>query len=189
MWIRMHPAADADLARDPIDRAAPERALHLHARLPLAAPCQRNRNAAAWTKPIDEAHARAVGEAVTVFGAQDWQEHAARQEPPRRVWRHVIVERIHTGKFIDDDHQQDVVGVVDRAKALADLDAIELTAVFEALGHLGDERIGGRLADHFADDRHHLVVGRGVIAVDAYFADDTWARLRVGRRRAAQQDQ
>ena len=41
------------------------------------------------------------------------------------------VERIDAGHFIDDDHQQDVVGILDRSKALADLDAVEAAALFE----------------------------------------------------------
>ncbi len=81
------------------------------------------------------------------------------------------------GHFIDHDHQQDVVGILDRAKALADLDAVEAAAAFELGRDLRDQRVGGRLADDVADDGEDVGVGRGVIAVHAHFADD--ARVTV----------
>ena len=39
-------------------------------------------------------------------------------------------------------------------------------------------RVGGRLADDVADDGEHVGVGRGVIAVDADFADHARRGLR-----------
>ena len=88
------------------------------------------------------------------------------------------------GHFIDDDHQQDVVGILDRSKALADFDAVEAAAPFELVCDLRDQRIGGRLADHVADDAEDVGIGRGVVAVHAHFADDARRGLRV--RDAAQ---
>jgi hypothetical protein len=55
------------------------------------------------------------------------------------------VELVDAREFVDDDHQQDVVGIVDRSEALADLDAVEAAALFELRPDLLDQLIGGGL--------------------------------------------
>ncbi len=65
-----------------------------------------------------------------------------------------------------------VVRIVDGAEPLANVDALEPPALLKARGHLGDERIGGRLAGDFAGDRQHVGIGRGVVAVDSDFGND-----------------
>jgi hypothetical protein len=171
--VRILPPADAELAGDAFDRPRAEGLLELHARLPLTAPCQRHRHAAALAEQIDEAGAHAVGEAVAVFGVHDRQEHAAAPETPHRAGHLALrdVERVDAREFVDDHHQQHVVGVVDRSQALADLDAVEASAAFEPDPDLGDQLIGGRLADDVADDAEDVGIGRGVVAVHADFAD------------------
>ena len=140
-------------------------------------------DAAARPETIDEADARAVGEAVAVLRMQDRHEHAAAPELLHRAGREI--ERIDAGHFVDDDHQQDVVGILDRSKALADLDAVEAAAAFELDLDLGDQLIGRRLADDVADDGEDVGVGRGVIAVHAHFTNDARRGLR-GRGGPAQ---
>ena len=54
---------------------------------------------------------------------------------------------------------------------------------------LVEQRVGGGLADDVADNGEDVGVGRGVVAVDADFADHTGRGLRVRHRRAAEDDQ
>ena len=174
--VRILAAADAEFAGDALDRPLSKGALELHARLALAAPRQRHGDAAARAEAIDEADAGAVGEAVAVFRMQDRHEHAAAPELLHRARREI--ERIDAGHFVDDDHQQDVVGVLDRSKPLAHLDAVEAAALFELVLYLFDQLIGGRLADDVADDAEDVGIRRGVIAVHAHFTDDARRGLR-----------
>src|SRR6185436_1700782 len=188
--MRILAPADAVFSRDPLDRPRLESAFELDARLALAAPGQRNGDAAARPEAIDEAEARAVGETVAVFGMQDRHEHAAAPEAAHRP-RHFPagdVEFVDAWEFVDDHHQQDVVGILDRAETLAHLDAVEAAALFELLLDLLDQLIGGRLADDVANDGENVGIRRGVVAVHAHLAHNAWRSLRGGGARANQQD-
>ena len=71
-----------------------------------------------------------------------------------------------------DYHQQDVVGIFDRSKALAHLDAVEASAAIELVLDGRDQLIRGWLAGDVADDAEDVGVRRGVIAVHTHFADN-----------------
>src|SRR6186997_3361246 len=103
-------------------------------------------------------------------------EHAAAPEPPdlARYFPLRDVELVDAREFVNHDHQQDVVGILDRSEALADLDAVEAAALFELRPDLLDQLIGGRLADNVADDAEDVGIRRGVVAVHAHLADNAW---------------
>ena len=150
--VRVLLATDPERASDTIDRPQLERALDLHAGLPLAAPAQRNRDPTARPEPIDEAGAHTIGEAVAIVVAQDRQEHPAGHESLHRI-RRFQIEFVDARELVDHHHQQDVVGVVDRSESFADLDAVEAAAPFEFLRDLCNQGVGGGLTDNLADDR------------------------------------
>ena len=89
------------------------------------------------------------------------------------------------GHFVDDDHQQDVVGFSIDRKRLRTSTPSKRPLRSSLLCDLGDQLIGGRLADDVADDAEDVGVGRGVIAVHAHFADDARRGLRARRWRTA----
>ena len=114
---------------------------------------------------------------MAIVAVQDRQEHPAAAQFLDGARREVVAR--HARRLVHDHHQQDVVGVLDRAEPLADLNAFKPAALLEPAGDLGDQGVGGRLADHVADDGQDISIGRGVIAVHAHFANN--ARRRLSR--------
>ena len=176
----------ACIGRDAVHDAVFEGALDLHTRLSFAAPGERHGNTTAWPQLIHEAHAGAVRESVAVLRMHHRQEHAALPKRFQRTGREV--ERIHPRLLVDDDHDQDVVWVLDRAKTLPHVNAVEAATVLQAHLDPGDQFRCRGLAHDAADQGEHVAVRRGVIAVDADFADDADGLLRGGDTGAEQDE-
>jgi hypothetical protein len=168
--VRVLAPGDAAVAEQAIDRPARERAFELCSRLAFAAPADREGDAAARTQPIDKGHAHPVRQPIAIVAVEDRQEHAAAAELLHRAGREVFVR--DAGHFVDHNHQEDVVGVVDRAESLAHFDAFEPAAFLEARLDLRDQPVGRGLAHDVTDNGQDIRVWRGVIAVHAHFADD-----------------
>ena len=73
---------------------------------------------------------------------------------------------------MDDEDQGDVGGAFEGAIALADVDGLELAAVFEAAGDRLDAVGGEGLSDGDAGEVGDLLVRQESVAVNADFADD-----------------
>ena len=178
--MRVLASANATFARNAIDRPSGKGAFELRARLPFAAPAEGKGDAAARPQLVHETHAHAVGQPVAIVAVQDRQEHPAAAQLLDRSRREIV--KRDARRFVDHHHQQDVVGILDRAEPLADLNAFEVATLLKPRRDLGDQGVGGRLADDLTHGRQDLGVGRGVVAMYAHFANDARRALRKRHR-------
>jgi hypothetical protein len=85
--------------------------------------------------------------------------------------------------LVYDDHQQHARGIVDRQEPAAHVHTRESAALLDALGDPGKEGVAGRLADHVADQRHHVLGGSRVVAVHDHRFNAAGLGLRGHRQR------
>ena len=124
---------EAGAALDARDRPARELALELDRRPALGAPRQRHADAAAPAEHVGERELRAVAQAVAVGERDDRQEHQAVAQLSERL-EHRRRRQLHRMRpLVDQDHQHHLVGALDRAIALADVDRLEPVGRLEPL--------------------------------------------------------
>ena len=160
--------ADRSARHDAIDRFVRDGLVQLDSGFLFSAPGERERQTDLPAGNIRTREPHAIGEAVSVFTAEERQKHqpeAAAADHTRRTIR--IAGPFDVDRaFVNDDHDQHLGGIGDRREALQDFDVLEPLRRTQPRGHLGEGCLGYARTDVNAGQPPDLVVAGDGVAVD-----------------------
>jgi hypothetical protein len=155
-----------------------ERSFQLGAGAPLAAPRERERQHAVLANRVGERRPDAVGESVAIGVVEDRPPHHRAADTRAEARRQIV--SADAGALVDDDHDEDVRGVVDGTKPLAELHVVEAIALAEGLLGLGEACVSRRVAWLEPTQTDDVRIGSRVIAMHPDLSDRLLCVSRSG---------